>query len=90
MLKQQHRKYKLNGERGTTMKIPPSSCESGQPLSLCLCIRIQSTMRTCTGGRGTVRVAVGRAVEQFLNDGGMVLEVGSGNETNLETLRVAC
>ena len=53
-------------------------------------VRVQSTMRTCTGGRGAVRVPVGRAVRQFLNDGGMVLEVGSGNETNLETLRVAC
>ena len=27
---------------------------------------------------------------QFLNNGGMVLEVGSGNEINLETLWVAC
>ena len=54
-------------------------------------VRIQSTMRTCMGGgRGAVRVPVGRAVGQFLNDGGMVLEVGSGNETNLETLQVAC
>ena len=75
------------GGCGATMKIPPGSCGSGQPLVL---VRVQSTMRTCTGGRGAVRVSVGRAVRQFLNDGGMVLEVGSGNETNLETLRVAC
>ena len=59
-----------------------SVCACASEYSL-LCVHVR-------GERGAVRVPVGRAVELFLNDGGMVLEVGSGNETNLETLRVAC